>query len=108
MSAKTARVPIESRRLSLAERKDGKSIQEGEKAALEAFEFDGEGSIANCEKAILSVAFLMEWSSNIGNENVDGYAAFGLSKMLRSAAREIKMHRSRAARESGMTLAAGD
>jgi hypothetical protein len=108
MPGKTARVSNGSRRLSLVEREERKRVQEEDKHRLDAFKFDGAGSVENCEKAILSVAFLLEWNSEIGNEDVNGFAAYGLSKFLRSAAREIKMHRSRVLRESGITLAAGD
>lgn len=44
----------------------------------------------NCLKALQCVAFLLEWSSRDGNENVDGFAANGLSILVRQCAKDVE------------------
>jgi len=41
------------------------------------------------QKAILAVAYLLEWSSDVGNCPVEGFAAEGLSILLRKCASSV-------------------
>jgi hypothetical protein len=62
--------------------------QQPKQASLEemlALETDAR---ANLKKAILAAAFLLEWRSDGGNVAVDGFAAFGLAKILQKCAED--------------------
>jgi hypothetical protein len=43
----------------------------------------------NVEMALHSAAFLMDWASDIGNEDLDGPLTFGISRVLGHAAEEV-------------------
>jgi hypothetical protein len=43
----------------------------------------------NLEKAILCVAYLLEWGTELGNEPMQGVAANGLNYILRQCARDL-------------------
>jgi hypothetical protein len=43
----------------------------------------------NVEKALRSAAFLLDWSCDSGNEDVDGCLAFGISRVLDQATTEV-------------------
>jgi hypothetical protein len=49
----------------------------------------GRSRLLNAEKAIRAAAFLLEWSSDVGNEPLDGPLAFGISRVLDQAAAEV-------------------
>lgn len=55
---------------------------------VEAFEYMEEDPI-DTQKAIHSIAFLLEWASSSGNDDVDRYAALGLSRLLHGCAARI-------------------
>ncbi len=64
----------------------------------EAFRYTSERSLDN-EKAIRSIAFLLEWGSDIGNSSLDGVAAYGLATLLHQAADDVRQHELFLARE---------
>ena len=49
----------------------------------------GDNTDVNLEKAIRAIAYLLEWSSNIGNESPDGFAVYGLGKLLQKCADQV-------------------
>jgi hypothetical protein len=55
---------------------------------LDAFQLEGGGGLDD-EKAIRAAGLLLEWASESGNEPVDGWIAYGLSRMLDKAADKI-------------------
>jgi len=61
----------------------------------DAYCYDG-GTSEDTEKAIMCVAYLMEWTTDAGNRDLDREAADGLSKVLRSIADDAARHRWRA------------
>ncbi|MGC2107202.1 MAG: hypothetical protein WA647_19050 [Candidatus Acidiferrum sp.] len=49
----------------------------------------GRSRLLNTEKALRAAAFLLEWSSDVGNEPLDGSLASGISRVLDQAAAEV-------------------
>jgi len=60
------------------------------------FEYFGEH---DDDKALLCVAFLMEWASEAGNESVEGMTSRGLAKVIRLATRRIQLREEHRLRE---------
>ena len=52
----------------------------------EAFDYSQGAVGENSKKAILAVAFLIEWATDVGNEDLEGNAAAGLARILRQVA----------------------
>ena len=70
-----------SSRFTLEEAFDYFEIPEGDRNPSD--------SPRNVERAIRSVAFLLEWLSQHGNEPVDGFTAHGLAEILGRCARRV-------------------
>jgi hypothetical protein len=52
-------------------------------------EFDETGAPSDLQKALFAASFLLEYSSNSGNDPVDGSQALGFSKLLSQCTRDL-------------------
>jgi hypothetical protein len=52
--------------------------------------FEGGGDADN-QSAFYSISYLLDWGSNSGNDPLDGWAALGLSKLVRKLAGDVQM-----------------
>jgi len=73
---------------ALAPSQDNQPLEIPRMTLLDAFQLEGGGGLDD-EKAIRSAGLLLEWASENGNELVDGWFAYGLSRMLDKAADKI-------------------
>jgi hypothetical protein len=46
--------------------------------------------LVNVEKALKAAAFLIDWSTDIGNEPLDGPLAFAMARVLGNCAAEVE------------------
>jgi len=65
-----------------------------EKVSHATFEYSDRGSV-ECETAVLSVAYLLEWATIGGERPLEGNAAVGIAKLLHCVAREVERQRRR-------------
>jgi hypothetical protein len=74
----------------------GRRAKRPEKFTIaEAFSYntepsDGDSYDFHLERAIRSVAYLLELSTEVGNDPVDGFAAYGLSRILQYCADRVR------------------
>lgn len=77
----------EAKSLTQAELRAKKRAEEPD--TEEIFTPTGRDQRLDAQRAIQSVAFLMEWAIDVGNEDLDGPLAFGLSQALRLCAKKV-------------------
>jgi hypothetical protein len=56
----------------------------------EAFTYTQSENTSDLEKALRSSAFLLKWSAEGGNEELDGYLAYGIAVALEKCAGQVK------------------
>ena len=59
----------------------------------EAFDYSQGAAGDDSKKAILAVAFLIDWATDAGNEDLDGNPAAGLSRILRQVGERKSLER---------------
>jgi hypothetical protein len=68
--------------------KNAPATTAGTPTLAEAFTYNENGD--DLEKAIRASAFLLKWSAEGGNDEVDGYLAFGIAVALEKCAGLVK------------------
>lgn len=73
-------------RLGLAPVPSANRVKEVQNSIESAFSYSQQHDTLDLEKCLRSVSYLLEWCSDVGNQEVDGFAAQGLAQIVKLAA----------------------